>query len=275
MFKIGDFSKLSQVTVKTLRYYDELGLLKPVEVDRFTGYRYYSADQLPRLNRILALKDLGLSLEQIATLLNDRVTAEQMRGMLRLKQIEAQARVEEDRARLARVEARLRQIEQEGKMPAYEVVIKKIPAACIASIRGMIPTYSQQQNLWGELYGYLGQQRAQFNGPCFAVYHDPEYKERDVDVEVCQPIAGTLAGSGRVTVRELPATETMASVVHKGAFLTIGDAYTALMQWIQANGYRIVGASREIYLHAGDGKTVRQDDPTYVTEIQFPVEKVG
>jgi DNA-binding transcriptional MerR regulator len=114
MFKIGDFSKLSQVTVKTLRYYDELGLLKPVEVDRFTGYRYYSADQLPRLNRILALKDLGLSLEQIATLFaaRDKLTVEQMRGMLRLKQAEAQERVREEQDRLARVEARLRQIEE-------------------------------------------------------------------------------------------------------------------------------------------------------------------
>jgi len=99
-----------------------------VSVDRFTGYRYYSADQLPRLNRILALKDLGLSLEQIAPLLRDKLTVEQMRGMLRLKQVEAHARVREEQDRLARVEARLRQIEEEGKMPTYEVVIKKVPA---------------------------------------------------------------------------------------------------------------------------------------------------
>src|SRR5512143_322161 len=116
MFKIGDFSKLSQVSVKALRYYDELGLLKPVEVDRFTGYRYYSADQLPRLHRILALKDLGLSLEQIAQLLDDDLPAAQLRGMLRLKQVELRAQMQEEQARLARVAARLNQIEQEGKM---------------------------------------------------------------------------------------------------------------------------------------------------------------
>lgn len=272
MFKIGDFSKLSQVTVKALRYYDERGLLKPVEVDRFTGYRFYSADQLPRLNRILALKDLGLSLDQIATLLHDRVTAEQMRGMLRLKQIEAQARVEEDRARLARVEARLRQIEQEGKMPTSEVVIKQVPAQRVASVRDTIPTYSQQDRLWNELYAHLGQNRVQFNGPCFTLYHDTEYRERDVDTEVCQPIAGAASGSARVTIRELPAAETMASVVHKGPFTTINQAYNAVMQWIQANGYRICGSNREIYLHTGN--PVRQDDPSYVTEIQIPVEKV-
>ncbi len=90
MFKIGDFSKLSQVSVKALRLYDQMGLLKPSQVDRFTSYRYYSASQLPRLNRILALKNLGFSLEQIAKLLDDQIPPEQIRGMLRLKQAELQ-----------------------------------------------------------------------------------------------------------------------------------------------------------------------------------------
>jgi DNA-binding transcriptional MerR regulator len=112
MFKIGEFSRISQVSAKTLRYYDEIGLLTPARVDRFTGYRYYSADQLPRLNRILALKDLGLSLEQIAALLDDDLPPAEIRGMLRLKRVEIQQHLEEEQARLARVEARLKQIEQ-------------------------------------------------------------------------------------------------------------------------------------------------------------------
>ena len=161
MFRIGDFSKLSQVSVKALRYYDELGLLKPVEVDRFTGYRFYSADQLPRLNRILALKDLGLSLEQIARLLERDLPPAQLRGILRLKQAEIEEHIEEERARLARVEARLRQIEEEGKMPTYEVVLKKVSAQRVASIRDIIPTYNQQQHLWAESDAFLKQQRIQ------------------------------------------------------------------------------------------------------------------
>jgi DNA-binding transcriptional MerR regulator len=111
-FKIGEFSRISRVSVKTLRYYDEIGLLTPVRVDRFTGYRYYSADQLPRLNRTLALKDLGLSLEQIAALLDDDLPPAEIRGMLRLKRVEIQQHLEEEQARLARIEARLEQIEQ-------------------------------------------------------------------------------------------------------------------------------------------------------------------
>jgi DNA-binding transcriptional MerR regulator len=112
MFKIGEFSRISRVSVKTLRYYDGIGLLTPARVDLFTGYRYYSADQLPRLNRILALKDLGLSLEQIAALLDDDLPPAEIRGMLRLKRVEIQQHLEEEQARLARVEARLKQIEQ-------------------------------------------------------------------------------------------------------------------------------------------------------------------
>jgi DNA-binding transcriptional MerR regulator len=187
--------------VKTLRYYDELGLLKPVEVDRFTGYRYYSADQLPRLNRILALKDLGLSLEQIARLLNEKLTVEQMRGMLRLKQIEAHARVRDEQERLARMETRLRQIEEEGKMPTYEVVVKKVPALRVASIRDTIPAYSQQQQLWHELDAYLTHQRLHVTRPCFALYHDTEYRERAVDAQVCFPVGAAARSRGRVSAR--------------------------------------------------------------------------
>src|SRR5262245_51776261 len=121
MFRIGHFAKLSQVSVKTLRYYDERGLLTPVQIDRGTGYRYYSIEQLPRLNRILALKGLGLSLDQIAVLLDEVLPAAQLRGMLRLKQVELQEHIREEQARLEQVAARLRLIEQEGSGYGYDV----------------------------------------------------------------------------------------------------------------------------------------------------------
>ncbi len=275
MFKIGDFSKLSQVSVKALRYYDELGLLKPVEVDRFTGYRYYSANQLPRLNRILALKDLGLSLEQIAQLLDDELPAAQLRGMLRLKQAEVQARVEEEQARLARVQARLRQIEQEGKMPTYEIIVKAVPAQRVASVRDIIPTFGQQQPLWVELESYLGEHGIHPAGACLTIYHDPEYRDHDVDAEACEPVDSSVrGGNGRIKIYDLPAVEQMASLVHHGSFETLNQAYSAFMTWVQTNGYRIVGPNREIYLQTVNTmEEIRQDDPSYVTEIQVPIEK--
>lgn len=270
MFKIGDFSKFSQVTVKTLRYYDEIGLLKPARVDDFTGYRYYSVEQLPRLNRILALKDLGFSLDQLGRLLDDDLSLEQLRGMLRMKQAELEQQLEAEGARLTRVEARLRQIEQEGKMPEYEVVLKKVEAITVAAARDVIPTYSDVDRLFGSVFAHLGQQGAGPAGPPIGIYHDAEYKERDVDAEIAVPLGGVIAGSEQVSVRELPAVETMATTIHKGSYDTIGDGYTALMQWVEANGYRMADAVREVYLQYDP----ESDPATWVTEIQVPVEKV-
>ena len=114
MLKISEFSRLAQVPVPTLRYYDQMGLLKPAHVDRFTEYRYYTVEQLPRLNRILALRGMGFSLEQIAQLLKREVTVEEMRGMLLMRQADAEREVQEAQAQLARVAACLEEIEREG-----------------------------------------------------------------------------------------------------------------------------------------------------------------
>jgi len=271
MIRIGDFSNLSRVPVKTLRYYDEVGLLKPVHVDNFTGYRYYEYEQIPRLNRILALKDLGFSLEQIGHLLDEGLSPEQMRGMLILRRSEIKQRVQEEAERLARVESRLRQIEQETKMSKYDVVIKSVDAVIVASVREVVPTPPDQGKLWGELEGYLVQQGVKPAGPCFSLYHDDEYKERDWDIEVCEPVTGPVAVSARVKVRELPRVSTMACTVHHGPFLTINEAYNGLMKWIDENGYHITGPGREVYLR--EAKNGDQNDPNTLTEIQFPVEK--
>ncbi|MFL5806798.1 MAG: MerR family transcriptional regulator [Roseiflexaceae bacterium] len=124
MIKIGEFSKLVQAPVPTLRYYDHVGLLKPVEVDRFTGYRYYSASQLPRLHRILALKGLGFSLEQISTVLAEGLTPEQMRGMLRLRHAQISQQLVDMQSQLVEVEVRLQQIEREEQLSTYDVLLK-------------------------------------------------------------------------------------------------------------------------------------------------------
>ena len=244
MLRIGEFSRITQVSVKTLRYYDEVGLLQPAGVDAFTGYRSYTLAQLPRLNRILALKDLGLSLEQIGLLLKHDLPPEQLRGMLRIKQAEIAQQVSETQARLEHVEARLMMIEMENAMSAYDVVIKKIEPLWVAGVRVIIPSYPEQGGLWMELDSYLGSQKVSPNGACFTLYHADEPQ---IDAEVCEPLAAPFAAGGRVQVHELPALE-VAAAIHHGPFLTISSAYDALIQWIEQNGYRISGPCRELYL---------------------------
>jgi DNA-binding transcriptional MerR regulator len=270
MFKIGDFSKLSQVSVKTLRYYDEIGLLRPSEIDRFTGYRYYTASQLSRLNRILLLKDLGLSLDQIGWLLESDLPPAQLRGMLKLRQAEIERSIEEEGARLARVAALLTHIEQENvNMSKYDVVIKKVAPVRIASIRDVVANYSAQGELWGELGTYLAQHNVKAVAPCLTIDHNDSYKERDVDLEVCEVIDAALPTTDRVKVRDLPAVEQMACTVHHGPFPQLNQGYQALGQWAETNGYRFVGPSREVYLQVSE----TGDDSTNVAEIQIPVDK--
>ena len=269
MIKIGYFSRISQVPVKTLRYYDEMGLLKPVEVDRFTGYRYYSFDQLRRLNRILALKDLGFSLEQISKLLSQDLPVAELRGMLRMKQEELRQRLQDELARLERVETRLKQLEQEVVMPDYDVVLKKVDPVLVAGVHDIIPAYPEQGHLWERLETYLGQQKVTPNGACFTIYYADE---PEIDAEVCEPLSEPIPATETILVHELPAIETMASVIHHGPFITLNEAYTALLKWIEVNGYRITGPAREIYLEP-PATAGSQTDPSTVTEIQFPVGK--
>jgi effector-binding domain-containing protein len=279
MLKIGDFSRLSRVTVKTLRFYDDMGLLKPVQIDPYTGYRYYSVEQLPRLNRILAYKDLGFSLEQIRGLLEENPPLSQLRSMLLLKQSEVRTRMEEDQRRLSRLEVRLKQIEfadnhpQEDWMSAYEVVIKKVEPLQVASVRGVVPSYDESEpyfdRMFDEVYGYVHRQGVRRVGCGIAVYHTAEGQENDIEVEAIAPIYEPLRASERVQVYELPAVEQMACVVHHGPFATIGQAYQAVVSWIEANGYHITGPCREIYLRYERGG----DQKNYVTEVQFPVSK--
>lgn len=270
MFKIGEFSRISQTPVTTLRYYDEMGLIKPVQVDASSGYRYYTLDQLPRLNRILALRDLGLSLEQIAQLLQGTLTPVQVRQMLDRKRQELCVRLREEQEQLARVEARLRQIEQEGRMSDYEVVLKRVDAVSVAGIREVLGKYNEVGRLFEELMGYLGRHGKTIAGPGIALWYDMEYKEKDVDGEAAAPIQGPLPESERVKLHELPAVETMACTLHKGSFDKLPEAYNGLLQWINANGYQVSGPGREVYLQMDPGAS----PDTYLTEVQFPVTKV-
>jgi effector-binding domain-containing protein len=270
MFKIGDFSRLSRISVKTLRYYDEIGLLKPVQVDQFTGYRYYSADQLPRLHYILALKDTGLALEEIATLVNNSLNPSQMRDIFILKQAELRQRLHDEQKRLEQVEKLLKQIEKEGKMPDYKVVVKKVEPHLVASMRGILPAYGEVGQFYGEIFKHLAKKMIfKPAAATFLIIYDTEYKESEVDVEVCVPIKKSIPGSDKVKVYELPAIEA-ACIIHKGPYESVGEAYGALMAWIEANGYQVAGPSRELYLTSPyDTK----DTSKYVTEIQFPVAK--
>ena len=269
MLKIGDFSRLSQVSIKTLRYYDEVGLLKPAQIDQSSGYRYYSVAQLGQVHRILALRDLGFSLDQISHLLEAGPSSEELRGMLCLRRAEQQQRLSQEQERLERVEALLQLIDQENVMNTDAVILKDTENLTIASIRKIVPAYNQIGMLFGEIFQQIPGTAAR--GPCLAIWHDNEYKEQDVDGEACVPIDEKYQVPPPVQSTKLAPIK-VASVIHHGAYNTLNQSYQIVLKWVATNGFQVSGPIREVYLHFD--QPVRQDDESYVTEIQVPVAKL-
>ncbi|HET9590385.1 MAG TPA: MerR family transcriptional regulator [Anaerolineales bacterium] len=281
MFRIGEFSRLSRVSVRMLRHYDQLGLLKPSHTDSFTNYRYYSADQLPRLNRILALRDLGFSLEQIANMLDEELSSEQLLGMLKLRQAEIEQQMQIEQSRLARLEARIHQMNSKEARQVYDVILRGLESQLVLSRREIAGDDDRIQYMFEEAEAYVAQFNARADKPPMTIYHDQEYREKDIDAEVILPLKFAIAGRDEMRVVALPQLETVACVVHTGDYTTIYQAYNALLEWIEANGYHMAGPVREVYLrYTADGlgfdlppTYLAKDSNSFVTELQLPVEK--
>jgi len=271
LIKIGDFARLGQVSVVALRHYDEIGLLKPVRVDSFTGYRYYAVEQLNHLNRILTLKDLGFSLDQVEQVLKG-LTLEQLQGMLKMKQMETQHQLADEQARLDRIRNRLKQIEMEDTMPNYEVVLKTVPPQLIASRKVTIPTNDQVPaylgEAYGEVYDLIKTKGAKDIGACFAVWHQPAAILANEIAEAAVPIDHAIASSDRVKVYELPQAQ-VASATHHGEFDSFVQLHAALLDWIETNNYQVIGPYREIYIKHNE------DMSSASTEVQYPVAKAS
>lgn len=275
MLKIGDFSRVAQVSVRALRLYDEMGLLKPAQIDRFTDYRYYSLDQLPTLNRILALKDLGLALDQIKQLLRRDLPVEQLEGMLLMKQQDLERSVREDQARLQRVAARLRLL-RDDPAPAYDVLIKSTPAQWIAGRRAVIPALEDMATLRCNLYTDIAETFAALRlipgEPELAIYHMEEYTEENIDTEAAVGVDEATRrklANGPLQVHEIPAAPLVATLAYHGEACDIPIAVTNLFRWLGANQLSSVGPLREAHL---DFRESAHDFTQPVTvELQLPV----
>ena len=278
MFSIGEFSKLGRVTVDTLRHYDTLGLLKPAKVDPFTGYRYYSAHQLMSLNRILALKEIGFSLEEIARILQDKLTSDQLRGMLRAQLIRTESEIQSTQLRRRRVLARLNYLDLEDSMPVYEVNLKPVERQTIAAIRENVPTIEQMPERCSEMFDAIARWMNENNlpfGPSLTIYHNETYTREDIDTECAFVIPHSTAANvvrpdQRIAVRQMEAVPLVAFTIATDDFYKkvdgLAPAYSAIAQWIEVNGYKIVGPLCELF-HG----SVEKGDLT--AEVQFPVVK--
>lgn len=270
LFKIGDFSRLAKISVRMLRYYDELGLLKPAEVDRFTGYRFYTSKQISRLNSIIRLKDMGFNVSEIAAVLNESDDA-MLIAMLRSKKNQIEDDICRGLERIRDIDQLISSVGKEIVDLNYEVTIKSIPAYKVVALRGVIPAYAREGDLWGRLGEFMDRNGINCTGPSFAMYHDGEYKEENVDVEVASCIDKLEKDREGFTFREVEAVSSMASLMVPGPFTNIDAAYKGFAEWLEKNDYEITGIARQV-CHKGPWNEKNEED--YLTEIQMPVNKI-
>jgi DNA-binding transcriptional MerR regulator len=254
-----------------LRHYDALGLLRPAHVDAVTGYRLYEARQLSRLNRIVALKELGFTLAQVRVILDEKVSTGELHGMLRLRQAELQSQLAADSARLRQVEARILSIEREGVMPARDVQVKKVPAVRVAELTALASDFEPQSigpvvgPLFTDLAARIDSAGVAMTGPAVAYY---DQTADGILVHAAFPVTAEPGGHD-FAVLDLPGIEKAATIVHHGSMDEVMPTSQALACWIEENGYRPLGLPREVY------REVAEDPADWVTELQAPVASLA
>jgi len=275
MFRIGEFAQIARVSGRQLRHYDRLGLLRPLHVDPYTGYRYYGARQLPRLNRLLALKALAFSLDQVAKMLDDDVPPEELRGMLAIRKAQVEQSLAEEQAKLRQIESRILQIEEQGALRDYDVVIRQEPAHPFLAVRHLCPDLGEAVNLV-HLVVQRGRQLKARDKLTIVVHSDFEDEALDLEVGFTLTRAVNTAlrlpGDLTTSLRELEPVDTMASIVRTGPNDQSHLAYGALGVWMEADGYQIAGLCREVFLELPFAGPAKDD---VVMEIQFPVQKAA
>jgi DNA-binding transcriptional MerR regulator len=278
MFKIGEFAQIGRVSGRQLRHYDRLGLLQPVNTDPATGYRYYSAKQLPRLNRILALKALGFSLEQVGRMLDEDVPADELRGMLTIRKAQVEQSLAEEQLALRQIESRILQIEEQGALLDYDVVVKSEPAHNYLSVRHSCADMNEAVGLLQLIIRECTRRVSADASDRFTVVAHSDFEDETLDLEIgltlTKPINPVihLPGDFDMRLRELEEVEAMASLVRTGPNYQSHLAYGALGVWMEANGYRIDGPCREVFLETPFAESAKEDA---VMEIQFPVRKAA
>ena len=250
MFKIGEFSKLSRISIRMLRHYDEIGLLVPEETDPWTGYRRYAAAQLMTANRITALRGLGFSLAETAAV---------------------EASIQEALDRLRLLDTTIERLRKDEKQMNYDVTIKTLPERQVASVRQILPCYDREGDLWHIFVRETALLHIQDGDPalCISVYHDGEYKEADVDVEIQKTVKGTYPDTEHVKFKTIPPV-TVASATFQGPYRQIGEVNQAVASWVEDNGYAFDGLFFNIY-HVSPHETRNPEE--FVTEVCYPVRK--
>lgn len=268
--KIGEFSKLNMVSTKTLRHYEEIGLIAPFEIDKWTGYRYYTVDQLSKMNRIIFLKKLGFSLEEIKEIFDDGREMPSVNEIrLKLEDCNKELNIITKRAtELSMLENKLQK-----KEIMQQIFIKSLPAVTAATHRRVISGYHELFNLCPNVIGpEMARLGCECAAPeyCFTIDHNDEYCSTNIDIEYFEAVKERKEDSKMIQFKDIPAVKTAACINHYGIYETLPESFAILYKQIEDNGYKIVDKPRFCYI---DGIWNKDSESEWLTEIQIPVEK--
>ncbi|MBC8571045.1 MerR family transcriptional regulator [Zongyangia hominis] len=266
MFRIGEFSKMGKTTIKTLRYYDEAGLLKPQSIDPMTGYRFYTTNQLMQLHKIQSLRQCGLSIDEVRMVLS----GEQPRFILERRKAEMEAELREVSDQLSRLTFLLQE-KQEELLMNYTATIKDLPGCIVYSKKLTVPNFRSNFELIPAIGAKVQEKYPDLKCTvpeyCFIVELDKEYRETDIHLEFCESVDQMKPDFDDIHFKEMEPI-TVVSVMCKGPYDRIPQAYAFAFQWMEENGYAVGGAPRESYI---DGIWNKEKEEDWLTEIQVPI----
>ena len=272
MFKIGEFSKMVRVSARMLRHYEQSGLLTPAQVDRFTGYRLYSAAQMPLLARITQLRDIGFGVEEIKTLLPRYDDPAALAQALERKAGEVQTTIGLEQNKLEKIAALRGKLQKERVNMVFEAELKSLPAVKVLSLREILPAPEQEPALWEKLAAFIQKNNIAFDkAGGYSIYHDEDHKETDVDVEIAIKVGELGESVGGFVFKELPAIPQAATVRFSGPYTGYGEAIEKLAGWVETNGYAFAGTIRGLAIKTYANTQSEED---FLTELQLPVKKI-
>ena len=265
LYRVGIFSQMNQVTIKALRHYDEKGLLVPRYVDPENGYRYYSASQLPALHQIISLRKIGFSLEEIRKV-QEGVSKDKL---LRMKKRRVLEEIAEKTRELSVIESYLSDDEE---LVEYDIIEKSLPEITIASMTLTIENYGELLTHMPQMDRELERLGCSYTNPqyCFNRYLDGEYKEENIQVEICEAVTASTAEATFLKFSTIPKVEMAVCTLHKGSYEHLPLSYQAILSFIDQNDYEIADLPRESYI---DGSWNKEAATDWLTEIQIPVRR--
>ncbi|WP_312644854.1 MerR family transcriptional regulator [Hydrogenoanaerobacterium sp.] len=274
MFRIGIFSKLVRVSARMLRHYEKCGLLYPAEIDHVTGYRFFSMKQISLLNKIVDLRDMGFSIEEIGDILPNYDNARYLEKALKKKAKEIQATIAAEQARLEKLMDMRFQLRGDKPM-VYDVELKALPEIKVISLKEVIADYSDEEHVWEKMFQFIIENNIPIckGEGAYSDYLDDEYKESDVEIEISLPVneLGNNNSDGFV-FQTLKAIPHAATIKFSGSYENYSSAMERLGIWIEENGYEVVGNVRGIALH---DLLITTNPNDFLTELQIPVGRTG